>query len=238
MSHDPANFLHIQPLRSGQVALPFELQPIVRLSDESVFGYEMLYRGPQGVDWGVVDSTVLEFLALCDEDLPTLFVNVDNATLLREDIDTFSRAAKGKHVYFEMSEAAANRNIATLLASKANLMAREGLQIALDDFGAGQDGFQRLFALDNVSVIKIDGALVRMVQKRPKAAETLRHLLAHWHGEGIMTVAEWIEDRSLLDLARYLQVDFVQGFYIDALKGSQSPMKVSRRGAAGLQVAA
>lgn len=197
----------------------FELQPLMRTVDRSIFGYEYLYRGDRSIRWESVDEAVLDFL--CKGNAPVsekaMFVNLSHQSLIDIPGEIFIYASFANNVHFEISEAFADKETFAKVVTKANALSAQGVQFAIDDFGSGLDGFRRLYALDQVSAIKIDGELVWAAYQREHAASNLRAMVAHWKGTGMVTVAEGIESQALLSFARDLQFDVVQGFYVDDL---------------------
>jgi hypothetical protein len=85
--------------------------------------------------------------------------------------------------------------------------------VALDDFGTGMASIVRLRALP-LSLLKIDGSIVRDLLKDPRAEGLVKGLIHLARSGGIATVAECVEtDEVRLRLAA-LGVDYGQGFAI------------------------
>lgn len=201
----------------GMQRLVYEMQPIVRLSDCGIFGHELLYRGMRPVNWSVVDHHMLCYLGGSALGLAPLFVNLSNETLMAAQPEILLAAARTNRVFFELSEAHSNHVSASSIAEKVNALSGQGVRFAIDDFGAGVDGFARLLALDEIAVIKLDGALVRLAQERRTSEVMLSAVIGQWHSLGILTVAECVETPELLETAHRLGVDLVQGRYVDKL---------------------
>jgi EAL domain-containing protein (putative c-di-GMP-specific phosphodiesterase class I) len=203
---------------------PFALQPIVQLRDQSVFAHEMLYRGPaiQNGDWCDVDIAMIECFAAQHISDKVIFLNVSHQALVAVPAQAFIDASRKNNLYFELSEAVTDR--ATLLATtdKVNELSTNGVRFAVDDFGNGADGYKRVFALDKVSVIKIDGDLLSAAYHRKHAAKMLHAMVIHWNSQGITTIAECIEDDRLMEFAQSLEFDMGQGFFIDKMVSSKA----------------
>lgn len=212
------------------MTLSYKMQPIAHSRDLRVFGYELLYAGNRPVLWSAVDAQLMHFLARDPLGLPPLFINLANETLLDCTDADLAAAALANEVIFELSEAPASAEVAARIAARVNVLAGQGVCFAIDDFGSGLDGFSRLFALDSVAVIKIDGLLLRQAQERTRAADMLSLVLSHWRSVGILTVAECIETDEQLALARDLGFDLVQGFYVDTVAAHASALLVPARG--------
>lgn len=199
----------------GQVQ--FELQPIVRTHSLVPRGYEMLYRGPRSLRWVDVDRAVLNYLRSAECDPRPLFVNLSNESLIAIPAEEFADAAAGRRVVFEISESHTEHEPYAQIAAKANELIELGLQVAIDDFGSGRDGLQRLYSIDRVSVIKIDRLFVCQAMGRPDAANVLRLLASQWKAGGIQVVVEGVETASVMEFAEDIGADFIQGWHVDAL---------------------
>lgn len=86
-----------------------------------------------------------------------------------------------------------------------------GFRIALDDFGAGYQGFNSLAMLEP-DFVKLDMGIVRGITHDSRAARLVRHIREFCDGEGIRTIAEGVETveeyRTLLGLG----LDLMQGY--------------------------
>jgi len=100
---------------------------------------------------------------------------------------------------------------------KANQFIRElyqlGIRFALDDFGTGFSSFSYLKHLP-VDYIKIDGTFVRDIANDPVDQAMVRSINHIAHSLGKLTIAEFVEDESILRLLQEIGVDLVQGYYL------------------------
>jgi len=113
---------------------------------------------------------------------------------------------------FEISEvvAAGNLTRADRLMQRLRL---QGCSFALDDFGAGLSSLGQLKTLP-VSVLKIDGSLVREATTNQRTEAMLRAVAQLAHTMGMETVAEVVEtDESRTRMAA-LGIDYGQGYAI------------------------
>jgi len=209
--------IHITSECPGEIAYPFELQPILLLEREQVYGYEVLFRGARPERWSDIDSAVLSHFSTGARNLPRLFINLSNESLLDTSSAIFLAAAAQNDLVFELSETITDANLLPAITDKVNELAASGLLFAIDDFGSGFDGLKRLYSFNSIAAVKIDGGLLMTAMRRPDAAQAMCSLIQHWQSGAIMTIAECIEDQEVMDFAKGMGVQLVQGWHIDAL---------------------
>lgn len=195
----------------------FEMQPIARSDSLVPRGFELLYRGPTPPCWIEIDRAVLRYLRSMPRIRSTLFVNLTNDSILTITPEEFVSAARGRSVVFEISEKDSDSVKFAAVVAKVNQLIDQGLHFAIDDFGSGRDGLQRLFSLRRVSVVKIDRDFALQCRSRADATNTLRTLISMWKASGIQVVIEGVDDAMFLDFARDAGADLVQGWHIDHL---------------------
>jgi EAL domain-containing protein (putative c-di-GMP-specific phosphodiesterase class I) len=213
-------FFHLEvPSDAGDGAtFPLEMQPIVQIDDGRVKAWELLYRGPQPADWTKVDAAVLRFLST-PRALPPIFINLSNDSLIAHDASAFFNVAIANDVTFELSEAVSGYADRDAIAAKVNELIDGGARVALDDFGAGRDGLERLYALRDVAAVKIDREFVLTCMRRQDARRMLAMLVSQWRRDGIKSIAEGIETGEMFAFAKAIDVDCVQGYFVDGLVG-------------------
>jgi EAL domain-containing protein (putative c-di-GMP-specific phosphodiesterase class I) len=194
----------------------FEAQPIVSLRAGDVVGYELLYRGESPSEWSQVDATLVRYLQVARSH-PLLFVNLSNRGLLNAPVDDLVGASERNSVVFELSESVAEYAQREAIATKVNTLIDRGVRVAIDDFGAGRDSLERLYELGPTTAVKIDRLFLQTCARRADAAKTLQHLVQQWREAGVLSIAEGIENADLLEFARIVGCDMVQGWHVDAL---------------------
>lgn len=133
---------------------------------------------------------------------------------------------------FELTETAAIGNM-TRAREFIDEMRSRGCKIALDDFGSGMASFAYLKTLP-VDVLKIDGVFIRDLADNEVDPVLVRSMCEVARSLGKTTVAEWVEDRTLIDRLRQLGVDQAQGYGIhkpcalDELINMTPVLKVAR----------
>lgn len=85
-----------------------------------------------------------------------------------------------------------------------------GIEVAIDDFGAGFTSFRHLRAIP-VDLLKLDGSFCQALSQTPENQYYVRSLIELAHQFGIRTVAEWVETEQDAALLRSWGVDLMQG---------------------------
>ena len=214
-------------------------QPIVRLADGRVVGYEALLRWAHPVLGDIPTET---FIGIAEETpmivpigdwalaracadaalLPPgveVAVNVSTVQLARPDFEARLcdvLAATGlapERLVIEITETAlidARLDIAPLLGR----LKAHGVRAALDDFGTGYSslGYLRRFAFD---ILKIDRSFTAALAE-PESAAIVATLLELGQRLGIQTIAEGVETETQLRTLRAAGCGFVQGHLLGA----------------------
>ena len=111
---------------------------------------------------------------------------------------------------FEITETSAITNLVEARAFIEEMRAM-GVQIALDDFGAGASSFGYLKSLP-VDLLKIDGQFIRDLLSDPLDIAAVRCFRDVAQVVGMRTVAEFVERPEVLALLVDLGIDFAQGY--------------------------
>jgi len=96
--------------------------------------------------------------------------------------------------------------------STLEALRRNGVQIVLDDFGAGQSSLGYLHRLP-IAGLKIDRSFVSPLPADVSAVAIVRSIVALAQALGLYTVAEGVETAEQLETIRALGVHNAQGFY-------------------------
>jgi diguanylate cyclase (GGDEF)-like protein len=221
-------------LTSGKIVAA--LQPIVRLVNDTVIGYEALARFPprarirtpdqlfgaaaalnmqSSVDLACVRAALQAASHIGDADL---FVNVLIGTLVDQsgvtalDKAVYDARVDPATVVLEFSEREPVPDLALLQRIAAELRAR-GFRIAVDDAGAGHASM-RVIAELRPEFIKVDRSLITAIDA-DRARRALVVALLSFSGHiGARVIAEGIETQREQETLQSLGVQFGQGWLL------------------------
>src|SRR5687768_1370678 len=211
-------------------------QPIVRASDRSIFGYEVLTRGPKqssfrnsdmlfsfardsGQLWELEDLALesslnrLRSLDLRDE---KFLVNLeaemfDISEFKFHEMVNFFAANRGRFV-MELTERAAIQDYADFRRSVQEFR-EKGIEIAIDDAGSGYASLEAIASLAP-DYLKITKGLVSTIGTEPIKQDLVKLLVDLSHKINARTIAEGIETQEEFDWCKRLGIDLMQGYFI------------------------
>jgi len=221
-------------IRSKRVTTLF--QPIVHARDLSVFGYEILTRGPAGSSFRNSDmlfsfareaklAWALEAIALEGALRRLRQVDLlDRKFLLNLEAEMFGQSEfrihemvsffsehRGNFV-FELTERAAIEDYAQFRVL-LNEFREKGIEVAIDDAGSGYASLEAIAAL-SPDYLKVTKGLVSTVKDEPIKQDLVSMLVDLARKIGAKTIAEGIETIEEYETCRQLGIDLIQGYYI------------------------
>jgi len=113
-------------------------------------------------------------------------------------------------ICFEITETAAILNLTKATGFISDLKSL-GCFFALDDFGSGLSSFAYLKNLP-VDYVKIDGMFVRDIASDPIDQEMVRSITGIAKAMGKQTIAEFVENDSIIEILQDIDVDYIQGY--------------------------
>ena len=193
----------------GNIVMPAEFLPAAERYDLS----PKIDRWVVGaaLDWLQRNPALADRLHLCG-------INLSGQSLSNEDVVCFilerltESGIPGEKLCFEVTETAAVSDLVQANHFIALLKDR-GCKFALDDFGSGFSSFAYLKKLP-VDFLKIDGSFVRDIATDTIDLAMVRSINEIGHMMGKHTIAEFVEDRNVLDILKRIGVDYAQGYEI------------------------
>lgn len=206
-------------------------QPVISVSDRSVFAYEILARTrePSVPHAGAffhaaeelgkvreldraIRGKIAELIATLPEGA-NLLINLhpeslDDPELLSERSPLRPYASR---IIYEITERSDLHSLENARDQVARLRAL-GYRIAVDDLGAGYAGLTSI-ALLQPEIVKIDMALVRGVEASPTQAALIASVIALCAKLGVQVIAEGVETAAEAGRLLELECDLLQGYY-------------------------
>jgi len=204
-------------------------QPIFDLKTGAIFAKEALLRpqtdafpGPlEMVHAAVEEGRIGEFgrmlrdLAVAGCPDHALFINAhphefDQKWLVQPDDPVFQH---GCEVFLEVTEGAPLREL-NLSHGTLRELARRGVNVVVDDLGAGYSNLRYLIDLDP-KIVKLDRDMLRGIEHESRVIRLLRGLVRMCEDLGSRVVAEGIETKEQLDAIKSAGVHYGQGYFLE-----------------------
>ncbi|WP_097027021.1 EAL domain-containing protein [Clostridium peptidivorans] len=217
--------------------VPF-FQPIIDIRTKEVEKYEVLMRIKYGEIYlnpypfiviaekndliETVDLIIIEkalyYKSKIDKENKLVFAfnlsvkEIDNINYLRK-IDSIVDKYNIKHenIVFEITE---TENIKDFkkFTSIINECKKNNYRFSIDDFGTGFSSMDYFKKLD-VNYLKIDGSFIKEINDKEENSYIVQAIVNMAKAFKVKTVAEFVEDKEILDTIEKLGVDFSQGYY-------------------------
>jgi len=213
-------------------------QPIIDVKDRSLLAYEVLTRilvdGKviPAADFieaaenmgaiGKIDYQLIEqAFAIVKERGYTgmLFLNLSPKALVIADfIPTLKSLFRQydiapENMVFEITERDTVKNV-SLIESFVRKLKDEGFRFAIDDFGAGYSSFHYLKTF-SVDFLKVDGDFIRTLRRDTSVEkEIVTSIAALANRLKIKTIAEYVENETILGEVQSAGIHYAQGYYI------------------------
>ncbi len=147
-----------------------------------------------------------------------LALNLSGNSLTDSTLATYIRKCLNEYrvppssLCFEITETAAiaNHDIALVFIREVREM---GCSFALDDFGVGLSSLAYLKSFP-VDYLKIDGRFVRDIADDPVSYTMVSAIHQLGQVMGIQTIAECVENETILDRLRQIGVNYAQGYLL------------------------
>lgn len=235
----PEDLVVADLLRRGFHSVVF--QPIRRLADDSILGFEALMRGPAGTPLaepsrifrkGALSHFVLHRLDIAcflsavrlgrligGEQL--LFVNIHGETLLRhtDGADEVMRlldllGIEPRRLVVEISEMT-DRVHARSISRSFSSLRKQGIRVALDDIGSRYAWLHHMLWLEP-HFLKLDRGFVRGATRSARRRELISGVVGFARGTRAEVIAEGIEDESERRVLVASGVALGQGYLLGA----------------------
>ncbi len=211
-------------------------QPIINLSDNSIYGYEALSRVSIKTDFNIEQlfclaeelGMVWELEELCRKralknaiskpENTKLFLNINPNVLLDKKFESGITAKfiekyklHPEDIVFEITERTPIQS-KSLFRKVLRHYTDQGYTVAIDDFGSAYAGLDRLCNI-KPSFLKLDTSLIRNIETDNVKKLLVKHMIQFCKEASIKVIAEGIETVTEAYIIKELGADFVQGYF-------------------------
>ena len=213
----------------------YHFQPIVRADSGEIYSYEALMRS--GDIQGITPFHILKYAAFMDRlaeieqyTFSNMLRYISEHRALFADRPVFINSMPSVRIHPE-----AEHEIEQKLAELSDIVVVEmteqsefsdkdleyikdkfsslGVRIAIDDYGTGYSNISNLLRY-TPNFVKIDRSLLTGIQDNPNKKHFVREIIDFCHSNGIMALAEGVENPQELKTVIMLGVDLLQGYYL------------------------
>ncbi|WP_345978692.1 EAL domain-containing protein [Sulfurimonas sp. HSL3-2] len=137
--------------------------------------------------------------------------DIESSKVVNQLIESLEKYKCGDRVVLEIVESEGIDSFEKM-SEFINRVKTFGCKIAIDDFGTGYSNFSYLSKL-HIDYIKIDGSLVKDIDKDESQLATVESILHFAKKMNIKTIAEFVENETIYNVLNELGVDFSQGYF-------------------------
>ena len=213
-----------QPIVNNQNGKWEKYESLVRIKDgENLVGpYFFLDISKKTKHYTQITKIMIEKSFLKFKDRSEEFsINLTIEDIINSDIQTYifimlERYKIGSRVVFEIVESESIENFEEVEDFIVQVKSY-GCKVAIDDFGTGYSNFEYLMKL-KADYIKIDGSMIKDIDTSLNAQIVVSTIVSFAKKMGIKTIAEFVENESILNKVKELGVDYSQGYYFSQPK--------------------
>lgn len=214
-----------QPIINNKTKEIEKYESLVRLIDEDnkvVSPFFFLEISKKTKHYGTITKTVIKksFEKFKDSDYE-FSINLTIEDILNEDIQSYiffmlEKYQIGDKLVFEIVESESIENFSKV-SKFISEVKKYGVKIAIDDFGTGYSNFEYLLKL-KADFIKIDGSMIKDIHKNEDSKAVVSVIVDFAKKMNMKTIAEFVENKEILDVLYELDIDYSQGYHFSAPK--------------------
>lgn len=212
---------YFQPIINNKTKEVEKYESLVRLIDEGgniLSPFHFLNVSKKGNYYSKITQRVLENSFKILHTINTkLSINISVKDIEKEQtrVQIFSLLEQYKEdahrIIFELLEDENVENF-NIIKEFIHTIKAKGVQIAIDDFGAGYSNFERILEFEP-DIVKIDGSLVKNIEHDTFSRNIVETIVLFAKKQNIETIAEYVENESIFNILNELGVDYSQGYY-------------------------
>jgi EAL domain-containing protein (putative c-di-GMP-specific phosphodiesterase class I)/DNA-binding response OmpR family regulator len=148
----------------------------------------------------------------CEFSINLSSIDMENSELLHFLFNKLAQYKLAKRLIIELLEDEAIHNFELVLKFIKDVK-KLGVRIAIDDYGSGYSNLERIFQF-KPDYIKIDGSIIKGICKDDTKLAIAKSAVFLSRELGIKTIGEFISDKDILQKAKEIDIDYLQGYYI------------------------
>jgi len=212
---------YFQPIINNKTKEVEKYESLVRLIDESgnvLSPFHFLNVSKKGNYYSKITQRVLENSFKILHTINTkLSINISARDIEKEQTrlqiyDLLEQYKDDAHrIIFELLEDESIEDF-NIIKNFIHTVKAKGIQIAIDDFGAGYSNFERILDFEP-DIVKIDGSLVKNIEHDMFSRNIVETIVLFAKKQNIETIAEYVENESIFNILNEIGVDYSQGYY-------------------------
>ncbi len=193
-------------------------EALLRLQDENKIIYpdEILPELEDSYFYSRISMKIIEYNVknLRENSNFTISINLSSDDLLNESI--INLLIKNSDIAYRMFiEILETKNVdykrVEITIQKLKLF---GYKICIDDYGSGYSNLSHLLNL-SIDYLKIDGSIIKNIHKDKKSHTLISALSLFCKQNNIEVIAEFVENREILEILKSFDIKYGQGYYFD-----------------------
>ena len=211
---------HFQPIVNAKTGEIYSYEALMRAKTESALAPEIILRHAEAIDrlYVVERHTFFNTLELFKQNRDKLhgrklFINsIPKVVISDKDYAKLSTnyADVLQDVVIEFTEQTeASQEQVQIIKERC---AQHGMQLAIDDYGAGYSNISNLLNYEP-DYVKIDRSLIAHIDEDNKKQYFVSNTVEFAHENGFLALAEGVETREELNTVIRLGIDLVQGYF-------------------------
>ncbi len=213
---------HFQAITNNKTMEIEKYESLVRLIDEDgkvISPFFFLDLSKESGHYKKITNIILEnsFAALEKTDKE---VSINLSALDIEDLETRNNVINlvtihmqhAHRIVFELLEDEQIKDF-EIVKDFISLVKTFGVQIAIDDFGAGVSNYERLLDYQP-DILKIDACLIKNIDKDKYSRDVVETIQLFAWKQDIKTVAEFVSTPEILQVVKDIGINYSQGFLL------------------------
>ena len=139
--------------------------------------------------------------------------DLENKTVRKKLLTLITKKQNKGRVTFEVLEDEDIKDFEIIKEFILECKIKGNVNIAIDDFGSGYSNYERLLDFQP-DILKIDGSLIKNIITDSYSLHVVESIIVFAKKQNILTVAEFVSSKEILEKIKELGIDYAQGYYL------------------------